>query len=265
VSIEECGGRSLILSCDKKKARVWDADSGTQLRVLETWLSRIFGGSNLHAAAIGKLGDRTVVAPIRSSGAIRLWDAHTGKKIVKLPVKNASTIAFGRFGDSPIIVCGSSELQLFDGCSLRLIAKLAQTGLIKALAVEEIDGQQTIIFGNQENEIRLWDGVSGKPHLTIATAHSDSLTGITCGVINGRSVILSGSRDGTVRVWDLRNAQLLKTISLEQPVNAIQCDERGRVAAATDRGVLVLLLASFDGLTEVSVDDREEAKASVNG
>ena len=62
----------------------------------------------------------------------------------------------------------------------------------------------TLASGSRDNNVRLWDAVTG--------AHKGTLTGHTKGVTTvslspDNRMLASGSRDGTVRLWDVKTSE----------------------------------------------------------
>src|SRR5260221_9722502 len=92
VSVSADGKRLLTCSPDEKTLRLWDADTGKQLRIFEGHTDGVIG------AALSPDGTRVL-----SGGAdktVRLWDADTGKELRKMTghPEAVYSVAFGPEG-----------------------------------------------------------------------------------------------------------------------------------------------------------------------
>ncbi len=130
---------------------------------------RLRGHSGVvQTVAVGRTGDRDVIASGGDDGTVRVWDAVTGAPVGP-PLKGSlkghgrwvSSVAVGRAGDRDVIVSGS------------------------------LDGT-----------VRVWDAVTGAPVGAPIEGHGRWVYAVAIGRAGDRDIIVSGGHDGTMRVWD---------------------------------------------------------------
>jgi WD40 repeat protein len=177
-----------ISSDDKPQGRIkiWDVASGKLLRALsghpagENSVEFPGGAQSVSFSADGKK-----ILSGGGEGAIRLWDAASGKLL--------RTVAAHR-GDS------EENYSTNEGMGTVLVGVIA--------ASFSPDGKK-ILSGGGEGAIKLWDAASGKLIRSIDSRHGAVYT--VKFSLDGNSIISSGV-DGTMRFWNSASGQLMATL-----------------------------------------------------
>lgn len=80
-------------------------------------------------------------------------------------------------------------------------------GLVRAVALGQVDGRPIAVSGGEDHTVRLWDLRTAQPLGAPMKGHTDSIGAVAMGEVDGVPVAVSGSEDGTVRVWDARTGR----------------------------------------------------------
>lgn len=202
-------GKRLITASGDGTIRIWDADTGNELRVLKTgWFN-----DDLALSPDGKLA-----AAGSGNAIVSIWDTHTGKEHLKLELEySGHNIAFAP-GGSLIAVCsrGINEITLWD----------ARNGTSKGTIKIGFDPvRDTIIGGNvtsnllfspdakwlitgadspqsaqrRAGQVYVWNVEKRKYH-TNTTPAPDHIRRLTFTPDGQR--LLAACADGTVLGWD---------------------------------------------------------------
>ena len=143
-----------------------------------------------------------------SVGAVRLWDAATGKhkeELIKERTDSVFTVAYSPNGAS--LVSGSKDgtILLWDTATYQLKASL--TGYPDAIAFSP--DSSTLAIAGRDRKIRLWDAVNGEHQLTL-TEQTDEVYSLIFNP-DGRTFAGIGG-DSTIRLWDAGAGGHLQTI-----------------------------------------------------
>jgi WD40 repeat protein len=198
------GGRDVLASAaDDGTARLWSVD-GSPIGA-----PPLEHRGAIKACAVGRLGRRDVVATGGQDGRVRLWNAEGAAIGRGFAVGRPSSrdwvraLAIGRLNDKDVIVVADeNRLGVFDARGSRVRESITgHTGVIWAVAVGRLGGEDRIVSAGVDRTIRLWDA-GGNPVGKPVTGHTEVVRAVAVGVLDGRDVIVSGSWDGTVRIWD---------------------------------------------------------------
>src|SRR5438128_521991 len=174
-------------------------------------------GYPVHTAVFSP--DGKIVASTSSGKGLCLWEAETGKRILQVwPGYVFDAVAFSP--DGQVFATAGHGLRVWRTATGRRIPfpKGEVRGLTKAVAFSP-DGK-TLVSGEQDKSIRLWDLATGE--------ETKKLDGHTNWVVS-----LSFSRDGkllasagledVLRVWDMETGRQLRAVGVrENPVLSIQ-------------------------------------------
>ena len=120
-------------------------------------------GGWVTAVALGRAGDREVVAAGGDDGSVRLWDAVSG-----------------------------AELAVLGG----------QGGLVLAVALGRAGDREVVAAGGTDGSVRLWDAVSGA-ELAVLGGLGGWVNAVALGRAGDRDFILSLNADGAARLTDI--------------------------------------------------------------
>jgi RNA polymerase sigma factor (sigma-70 family) len=220
-------------------ARVWDAETGAELRRLR------FGNGGIRSIAYSPDGATIAVGGDGGSPvAVKLFDAATGKERLKVPFPGASSVRSVAFSpDSKTLAAsGGTSTRLFDAGTgnEKLVIDRKAIGLRFAP-----DGS---LVGAVAGTIYRWDTATGK---SLIPEGGDSPVAQIEVTADGKRLVTRG-QDGDAHVWDARTDEYVR-----------------RVAASWQRG----LALSRDGRflvwpvddEKVQYKDPEQPNATITG
>ncbi|SCG64255.1 trypsin-like peptidase domain-containing protein [Micromonospora humi] len=184
-------GRVLAAVGPFAKVKVWDVPGARRRATLTGHTAEI---TTLTISSDG----RTLASGARD-GTVRLWDLAGGRSRGVLPYDLdrgwVDTLAFSPDGRT-LAVAGSQELRLWEVGPLRARATLPVRN-VNAVAFSP-DGKR-IATGDDEDQVRLWDAVTGRIQGALP-GHTENVNALAFSP-DGR-LLASGGDDRTVRLWD---------------------------------------------------------------
>lgn len=239
-------GRRIASGSRDRSIRIWDADSGVCIRVLEGHTEGVW---QLAISPNGRL-----LASASDDGPVRLWDADTGLFLRTLEGLSGYATSVAFTPDGLHIFSGTSNYRVgiwdaesgeclkafemkrqdssFFGGTLALAndGKVASSVNIKSIIVwggnrgelflNGHTGQicsmafspdsKKLVSGAYENSARVWDSENGDC-LLVLDGHSGHVRTV-CFSPDGTR-ILSGSEDNSLRIWDTKTGRCLRMFS----------------------------------------------------
>ena len=234
-------GRQVLSGGADQTARLWDAATGKQIRVLE--------GHTDTVQAVAWSPDSRQILTGGQDGTARIWDATTGAETRTLSGHSAAVRAVAWSPDGRQILTGSADAsaRIWDAASGSELRKLTgHKGFVLSVAWSP-DGRLALTGGG-DNTARQWDVATG--------AEVRSLLGHTSFVYAaawrpGGRRILTGSADGTARLWDAASGVTIRTMKGHASTifaAAWRPDGRQALTASDDRTIRVWDTASGDAL-----------------
>ncbi|MFF4402464.1 trypsin-like peptidase domain-containing protein [Streptomyces sp. NPDC001480] len=188
--------------------RVWDAVTGepigNPLTGHTAWI---------RAVAIGRAGNRDIIATVTWTDGLRVWDATTGQPIANPDSDDDALecVAIGRAGDRDIIASGGDDgmVRVWDAVTGEPVYPplTGQAGRVWTVAIGRAGDRDIIASGGDDGMVRVWDAVTGEPIGHPLTAHTGRVRTIAIGHAGGSDIIAAIHEDPTVRIWDLAAPQ----------------------------------------------------------
>jgi len=198
-------GRRIVSGSEDKTVRVWDAESGQELRSLR--------GHEHIVTSVAYSPDGQRIVSGSSDKTVRVWDTESGQELCCLRGHSNSVNSVAYSPDGRRIVSGSGDntVRVWDaesGKELRFL--LGHERIVTSVAYSP-DGR-LIVSGSQDDTVRVWDAESGQ-ELRSLRAHRNAYTNSVESVAyspDGRRIV-AGYNDNTVRVWDAESGQELRS------------------------------------------------------
>lgn len=249
-------GKYIVTSGDDKTAKLWDVQSGRELRqfightreILRVYFSPD-GKSVLTAdsveniimwdAATGQERYRiTTDTPLRwmsyshdgktiftssYDNMIRRWDAASGKEIGVF-LKMSDPVWMDISPDDRYMLTTSSTAQLWDletGQKVRDFSFDTSTLNLFSFSPDS----KYVLTGTSDSKLQLWDIKTGNEELTF-TGHTGPIYGMTFTPDN--KFVLTSAGDNTVRFWDIKTGQELRRFIFTSFVHAVAISPDGK-------------------------------------
>jgi WD40 repeat protein len=222
-------GRTVLTGSNDKTARLWEVETGRELRVLR-------GHEDGVTSVAFSPDGRTVLTGSKDKTA-RLWDVATGKEVGVLGGHDTwvRSVAFSPDGHTLVIALWDETARLWDVSTRREIATLqSQQQGVWSVAFSP-DGRTVLTGGTDDRTARLWDVASGKER-GVLRGHQHFVESVAFSP-DGRT-ILTSSADRTARLWDgATGAEIRVLRGHENSVNSAAFSPDGRtvVTGSTDK------------------------------
>ena len=223
-------GRRAVSASDKT-LKVWDLESGEELRTLESHSGAVY--------SVTLTGDGRRVVSGSSDNTLKVWDLESDDEPWTLEGHSGLVRSVALTGDGRRAVSGSSDntLKVWDLESDDELWTLeGHSGGVNAVPLTR-DGRRAI-SASYDNTLKVWDLESGDELRTLE-GHSDSVNAVAL-TGDGRRAV-SGSDDKTAKVWDLESGQLLYSLEEHKDsVDAVTVFGDGLLASKSEDQTVIL-------------------------
>lgn len=182
-------------------------------------------------AAIAFSPDSRLLATGSADNAARLWDAASGKELMKLSghADTVASVAFSREGKTLATGSYDHTARIWDVATGEAAHVLrGHRGVVMSVAYSP-DGER-LATASVDRTVRLWDPATGALQGTLR-GHKSWVNSVAFSP-NGKSLV-SGSSDGTLKVWSLPDGALHKTLRATQAeVRSVAWSREGGSVAA---------------------------------
>lgn len=252
-------GRRVVSGSHDRTVRVWDVETGEELRRLdhENWVERVWFS----------IDDRQIVSG--SAETVRVWDAETGEKLCQLnhedPVRSlgfsASTRLLisapfthftGRRGYGPTL----RVLDVETGKQIRQLVSCEEQVISLGFSSDGLK----IVSGDEGNAVRVRDAQTGE-ELCRLDGHGDSIWSVAFSPDNQR--IVSGSFDNMVRIWDAETGEQLQQLVCHDLVYSVAISPDGKRIASGSADTTVRVWDAETGEQIRQLNGHENCVSSV--
>jgi WD40 repeat protein len=180
-----------LTASNDRTLKVWDVESGRNLRTLEGDTGRVNG------VAASEEGRRAISAS--ADGTLKVWDVESGRNLLTVGRHGNSVngVAVSRDGRRAVSASNDQTLKVWDVESRSRLASLkGHTGRVNGVAMSG-NGRQAI-SASEDNTLRVWDLDSGLEFATF-TCEGAAL----CCAFCGSTGVIAGDAGGHVYLLDL--------------------------------------------------------------
>jgi WD40 repeat protein len=232
-------GQRLLTSSGDTTLRLWDTDTGKQLRVFSGHTECIV------AAALSSDGRRV----LSGSGdkTVRLWDATTGKQLAQVICPDqVFCVAFGPEGKA--LSGGNDRIMHVWDLNTGKEAGVFPGHKSHVRGVSYSDGARLAATGSDDRSIRLWDLDAGK-EVRQLTGHAEQVVTV-CFSPDGKR-LLSAGYDHTVRLWEVATGKELKRLPVPGAICAAFSPDGKRIVTGGIRDNSTVQVWDTDGGQEL--------------
>jgi WD40 repeat protein len=188
-----------------KTLRVWDVETGEQLRSINTFSSCVPG------LTIAPDGERILFGCLgnRAFQGFLLWDMKKDKELARLPGGEtwSNDASFSPDGRRAIVNGHGNALQVWDLEKRQVIGRIISKAWIERFAASS-NFRQVITCTQWDRIASLWDLETGR-FLIGLTGHTDGIQSVA--ISPDSRLAVTGSKDKTICLWDLESRKLLHT------------------------------------------------------
>lgn len=204
-------GKRIITAGLTFDLRVWDVQTGKEIRTLPTKQSHVWYPSSVSYSRDGKLivagGSTGLVNPAtnRMFGKVKIWDAQSGKELLDLEGHQGTVYTIAISPNAKLIASGSYDqtVRLWDVKKGKEIATLkGHQSYVDSVAFSP-DGKFVLSAGGET--VRLWDVASGKELMTLREERR-SIDSVSFSP-DGKRILTAGN-DSIVKVWEVSTRKL---------------------------------------------------------
>jgi WD40 repeat protein len=226
-------GKRALSGSDDGTVKLWNVDSGDELRTFEGHMGR---RSAVNAVALSAEGKRALSGS--RDGTVKLWDVDSGDKLrtFKGHGRGVTAVALSAEGKRALSGSWDGTVKLWDVDSGDELGTFnGHGGAVNAVAVSA--DNKRAVSGSDDETVKLWDVDSGK-ELRTFKGHGRGVTAVALSADGKR--VLSGSRDRTVKLWDVDSGEELCTFEGHRDAVqavALSADGRHALSGSHDRTV----------------------------
>ncbi|NET35759.1 MAG: NACHT domain-containing protein [Cyanothece sp. SIO1E1] len=218
-------GNLLASSGLDQRVRLWDVNTGQCVRTLQGYAQLIRSvafappldmpkpTSNTTFARLGS-NRQQILASGSLDGAIRLWEAQTGRCVSTLRGHQAGVWSVAFNPDGHLLASGSEDctIKLWDVQTGQRLRSL-RGHHVGVLSVAFNPDGHLLASGSEDHTIKLWDVQTGQC-LNTLQGHQASIWSLA---FNPEGTVLaSGGIDDVAKLWDVRTGVCLRTLSGHQ-------------------------------------------------
>jgi WD40 repeat protein len=216
-------GLRLVTASEDNTARLWDAENGDGLAVLDEHKGSV------RVAAFSPDGRDLITAS--TDHTARLWEVETGKRSFVLEHDAAVRSATFSPDGGRVVTASDNTARIWDVRTGKQITILQGHGGIVWSAAFSPDGRR-VVTASDDATARLWDTGTGEL-VRVLEGHTKSVRGATFSP-DGKRIVTAGT-DNTARVWDAETGKTIAVLGHIRSVwSAAFSPDGRRVVTASD-------------------------------
>lgn len=185
-------GTHIVTASDDKTARIWDATTGRQVRVLAGHTDTIWH------AAYSPDGTRIVTAS--DDKTARIWDSATGRQLLSIAGgEEFSSAEFSPDGRRVVTAAIGEGVRVWDAGTGKLLGSIDTGGYNVAYAARFLPDGTHVITASSDGDAGLYNSATGDE---IAVYRSNSQRLFRANLSPDATRVVTASEDGTFRVFD---------------------------------------------------------------
>jgi WD40 repeat protein len=215
-------GKLLVTCSDDKTVRLWQFESGNELRALRGSATFVLSvaisadGRRVLSGSGGEFRNRRFSPG--SDRSVRLWDVETGKELLKLDGHSqpVSYVQFLPGGRSAISVSAEGEARVWDIEQGREARRICRRCSGQGVALSP-DGKFFVTGSYPENSARLWAVETGREIRELA-GNRAQIRGAAFSpdgklVLTGGGNFVRGGGDTSLRIWGVTTGKELRSMN----------------------------------------------------
>jgi WD40 repeat protein len=214
-------GKMIASGSQKNTIRLWDVETGQELKVLTGHTSAVVG---LCFSPDGK-----TLASSSWDRTIRLWDVAGGNEVRRIDGHQGgvNSITFSADGKKLLSASGDGTARIWDAAGGNELQQLqGHEGAVETASFSR-DGKR-IATGGQDNTARLWDAATGK-ELHKLEGHGSRVRGAAFSP-DGKRLFTAGW-DTTGRLWDVETGKQVAQVKHTTGFEAVAFSPDGKAVA----------------------------------
>ena len=190
----------LIASAEGEVIRLWEAQSGREIRAL--------AGHRSEVRSVAFSPDGKNLATGSDDKIVQLWQVGSGKNIRAFSGHQNTILSVAFSSDGKTLASGSSDnsVRLWQINSGREIRSLEHQQAVSSIAFSP--NGKILASASYDKSIRIWQVANGR-QLKVITGHESRVLSISFSLSG--EIIASGSSDNSVRVWQIADAREIST------------------------------------------------------
>ncbi len=214
-------GKVIASGSGRNTIRLWDADTGRELRVLTGHTGAVVG---LAFSPDGKL-----LASVSWDRTARLWDAASGKAVRTLTGHTGalSAVGFSPDGKRLLTAGGDQTARVWEVATGNELLQLQGHEMGVECAAFSHDGK-LIATGSQDKTARLWDAATGKEVRKLEGA-TNRLRGV--GFTGDDKRLIACGWETKARLWDVATGKPAGELALTAGAEGLALSPDGKLAA----------------------------------
>ncbi len=289
------GLSNLATACEDDITRIWDIQTGLMLNTLPGSILA-FSSDGVHLAAMSnealtmwttsgwnKLWE--IPLPIRTKyktlafspdskllaagypdGSVWIWDASTGKKVLKFQSSTNSiwSLSFDPTSESLAVADGDGKIHIHNATNGKLVLTMLGRHNAGPKGVIYTPNGKQLISSAQDGKAKLWDAVTGDE---LYTLHGHSKAIDSMALHPSGAWLATGDRDGTIRLWNLTPAGnrevATRSLGHSAPVISGAVSQDWQIMVTVDSDLVARLhhTDTFQTITSFTIDHPPEVLA----